>query len=65
MATQETRSAKLQQRYRSLSYGSKVVPELRLSGAWLEQSGFVPGSSVDVRVSRGKLIITPKRNGNG
>ena len=65
MATQEIRNAKLQQRYRSLSYGSKIVPELRLSGVWLEELGFSAGVSVDIRISRGKLIITPKENGNG
>lgn len=65
MASQEIRNAKLQQRYRSLSYGSKIVPELRLSGVWLEEQGFGAGISVDIRVSRGKLIITPKDSGNG
>lgn len=58
MATQETRKAKLQQKYRSLSYGSKFVPELRLSGVWLEELGFIGGQKLDVNISRGKLVIT-------
>lgn len=53
----------MQQKYRSLSYGERTVPELRLSGLWLEEQGFRAGVSVDIKVSRGKLIITPKRNG--
>lgn len=63
MAEQQIRNAKLQQKYRSLSYGERTVPELRLSGLWLEEQGFRAGVSVDIKVSRGKLIITPKRNG--
>lgn len=63
MALQQIRNAKLQQKYRSLSYGERTVPELRLSGLWLEEQGFKAGVSVDIRVSKGKLIITPKRNG--
>ncbi|MFC3197323.1 SymE family type I addiction module toxin [Parapedobacter deserti] len=55
MAAQK-RKTTLQKRYR---YGDgKVVPELRLSGVWLEEIGFTGGKKVDVRISRGKLVIT-------
>lgn len=63
MAAQQIRNAKLQQRYRSLSCGERTVPELRLSGVWLEEQGFRAGVSVDIRVSRGRLVITPRRGG--
>jgi len=65
MATQQIRNAKLQQKYRSLAYGEQQVPELRLSGLWLEAEGFKAGISVDIEVSKGRLIITPKDNGQG
>jgi len=63
MAEQQIRNAKLQQKYRSLTYSEQIVPELRLSGLWLQEQGFRAGVSVEIRVSKGKLIITPKRNG--
>lgn len=36
-----------------------IVPEIRLSGAWLQKLGFCYGGKVEVRVSMGKLVITP------
>ena len=52
----QKRKTTLQKRYR---YGDgKVVPELRLSGVWLEEMGFTGGQKVDVNISRGKLVIT-------
>ncbi|WP_343321610.1 SymE family type I addiction module toxin [Sphingobacterium multivorum] len=59
MASQK-RKTTLQKRYR---YGDgKVVPELRLSGVWLEEMGFIGEQKLDVDISRGKLVITV---GNG
>ncbi len=50
------RKTTLQKRYR---YGDgKVVPELRLSGVWLEEMGFTGGIKVEIDISRGKLVIT-------
>ena len=55
MAAQK-RKTTLQKRYR---YGDgKVVPELRLSGVWLEEMGFSGGKKVEIDISRGKLVIT-------
>src|SRR5690606_36475409 len=52
----QKRKTTLQKRYR---YGDgKVVPELRLSGVWLEEMGFTGGHKGDVNISRGKLVIT-------
>ena len=55
MAAQK-RKTTLQKRYR---YGDgKVVPELRLSGVWLEEMGFIGSKKVEIDISRGKLVIT-------
>ena len=59
MAAQK-RKTTLQKRYR---YGDgRVVPELRLSGVWLEEMGFTGGQKLDISVSKDRLIIT---RGNG
>jgi len=34
------------------------VPYLRLSGHWLEQHGFTPGSRITVTAETGKLVLT-------
>ncbi|MFC7526261.1 SymE family type I addiction module toxin [Parapedobacter sp. GCM10030251] len=65
MATRHTRNAKLQPKYRYLSSGTRRVPELRISGVWLEASGFAMGRTVSIEVSEGRLIITPARHGRG
>jgi len=36
-----------------------IVPEIRLSGAWLQKLGFCYGEKVEVRMSSGILVITP------
>lgn len=64
MASQ-TRQTTLQKRYRKSGYrygGGRVVPELRLSGVWLEEMGFIGGQKLDITVSKDRLIIT---RGNG
>ncbi|ELR68586.1 hypothetical protein C900_00234 [Fulvivirga imtechensis AK7] len=57
MADQKHKQIKLQPRHRALSYGQKIVPELKLSGVWLEKSGFKAGEMVNVTVREGLLII--------
>lgn len=42
----------------ALDDGTFEVPYLRLSGRWLEESGFTIGSSVAVQVADGRLILT-------
>lgn len=34
------------------------VPELRLSGRWMERAGFAPGSLLAVQVEEGRLVVT-------
>ena len=56
----EKRKIKIQPRYKSSPnrYSpEKVVPELRISGKWLENSGFHPNRKVSITVEFGKLII--------
>lgn len=40
------------------SYG-RIVPELRLCGLWLEQSGFKIGEQVQIIIKDQELIIKP------
>ena len=50
---------KIHPRYRQLAYGEAFVPELRLSGKWLEQSGFKIGEQVQVTIKDQELVIKP------
>lgn len=50
---------KIHPRYRQLAYSEKFVPELRLSGKWLEQSGFKIGEQVQVTIKDQELVIKP------
>jgi hypothetical protein len=38
------------------------LPEIRLSGKWLFESGFKPGQRVDIEYNNGKMTITPVNN---
>jgi hypothetical protein len=46
------------------SSGKKAVPEVRLIGQWLEQSGFKIGEQVEITVKEQEIIIKPSHNGN-
>ena len=59
MANQNHKQVKLQPKYRSLSYGHKIVPELKISGVWLEQLGFKAGDTVRIIMQEHQLIIQP------
>jgi hypothetical protein len=59
MRKQTTRKIKLQPKTRALSWGQKIVPELRINGVWLEQTGFKAGGQVEITVSQNELIIKP------
>lgn len=37
-----------------------IVPYLRMSGRWLEEHGFPIGSTVQVLVERGKVVLLPR-----
>jgi len=58
MAEKKTKQVKLQPRYRELAYSRKIVPELKVSGVWLEAAGFKAGEKVNITVSEEQLIIT-------
>ena len=39
-----------------------MIPEIKLTGKWLKESGFEEGQNVKVVVQKNKLIITPDKN---
>ncbi|KIO75688.1 hypothetical protein TH53_19230 [Pedobacter lusitanus] len=62
MENQQHRSIKLQTKYVPLAYHqSRQVPELRISGVWLDQCGFHAGDMVDIAIVEGELLIKVKR----
>lgn len=36
----------------------KTVPQIKLTGQWLEELGFTPGTEMRIECSGGKLVIT-------
>ena len=38
-------------------YSGRIVPFVRLSGAWLREHGFPVGSAVEVEASPGRLVL--------
>ena len=56
-----TRKLKVYSKYRTLAttYTYQIVPELRLCGLWLEQSGFKVGEQVQITVKDQEIIIKP------
>lgn len=59
MTGKTTKQIKLQPKHRALSWGSKIVPWLSVSGVWLEQNGFKAGDTVTITVEKNQLIINP------
>ena len=55
MAEKTTKKIKLQPKHRA--YGQKIVPELKVSGLWLEQHGFRAGETVTITVEQNQLTI--------
>lgn len=55
------RKLKVYPKYRQspTSYTGRIVPELRLCGVWLEQSGFKIGEQVQITVRDQEIIIKP------
>jgi cell division inhibitor SulA len=52
------RKLKLQPEHSPRAYNQcRIVPSLKLSGVWLEQSGFNVGETVQVIVKDGELTI--------
>jgi len=46
-------------RYAGGPAAQRLVPFLRMRGAWLEAAGFHRGERVRVEVERGRLVLTP------
>jgi hypothetical protein len=59
MAKNRERRLKLQAKYRNMTYSMKTVPELKLSGVWLEAVGFRAGGYVSILIEENQLIIRP------
>ena len=59
MKAKTTRQLKVYQQHRSLSSGTRIVPELRLTGVWIEQLGFKIGERVNITMRDRLLIIEP------
>ena len=55
-----SRTLKVQQQIRTTRWDCTKVPEIRLSGAWLEQLGFHYGQHIEVHMMQGRLILIPK-----
>lgn len=55
------RKLKIYSKYRQspYSYTGRIVPELRLCGVWLEQSGFKIGEQVQITIKDQEIIIKP------
>jgi hypothetical protein len=57
------RQIKMSKKFRSskkalIGQGWTVVPELRVSGQWLEKQGFSCGSLIEIQVENGRLVLT-------
>jgi hypothetical protein len=58
MINKKTKQIKLQPKHRTLSWGKmKIVPQLLISGVWLEKSGFKAGDTVTITINKNELII--------
>jgi toxic protein SymE len=55
-----SRTLKVQRLIRTTRWDCTKVPEIRLSGAWLEQLGFHYGQQIEVHTMQGKLVLIPK-----
>ncbi|MDC8012067.1 type I toxin-antitoxin system SymE family toxin [Tahibacter soli] len=40
-------------------FTERLVPYIRLRGDWLSNAGFEPNEDVVIRITRGRLVITP------
>jgi len=60
ISTPDVRRLKIQPKIRINKYGQKRVPELKLSGNWLQNMGFQFGSTVTITSMPNLLIIQAK-----
>ncbi len=54
---QTRRQLKVREYWRQLKYGEKLVPQIQLSGNWLEEAGFTINDFVTIEVDQDQLII--------
>lgn len=52
------RKLKVYSKARQRTWDYTIVPEIRLEGRWLANSGFEEGKEFKVETKKGKLIIT-------
>ena len=61
MSSQSIKEVKLQSKFSARAYHRyKIVPELKISGVWLEEQGFYAGQLVEITIQNQELIIKPK-----
>jgi hypothetical protein len=53
----DVRTMKIQPRYRENKYSTVHVPEIRLSGFWLDKLGFAEGRRVTITTMSELLIV--------
>mgnify|MGYP002621750514 CR=1 FL=1 len=58
----DRRSLKIQPKYVPRSVRYQIVPEIKLTGKWLSQYGFMVNERVEIYCERGKLVIVPEKN---
>jgi hypothetical protein len=58
MEKKQSKQVKLQPKHRKLTWEDKIVPELKISGVWLEAAGFRAGEKVNIAIRENQLIIT-------
>lgn len=52
------RTIKISGKYQARAHEEIIVPEIKLSGKWLKESGFSSGRQVAVQVEKDRLVIT-------
>ena len=59
----KVRHIKVYPKHESRAYSQYIiVPEIRLAGKWLMESGFEYGQNIKIEVENGKLVITKKED---
>ena len=58
MTMVNSRRLKIHTRYQTSTYKMITVPEIRLTGKWLDKLGFKEGQMVNVEQKKNKITIT-------
>jgi len=59
-AKSKERKIKVGYKYHDRAYRqSLILPEIKLSGKWLHESGFIQGQEIRIIVENQKLIVVP------